>query len=146
MTKQSGRNLIFNIEDDTTAGTFNTLASVTQTSLSINNEPVEITTKGSVTSGGVLYRELLEKGGLQAMTITAEGPVDDVEAYETLVSYGQTNVHKEFQIVENWTTGGNTYEGPFMVGNVEVNGPYNEATTFSVTLESAGEISITATT
>ena len=80
------------------------------------------------------------------MTITAEGPVDDVEAYETLVSYGQTNVHKELQIVENWTTGGNTYEGPFMVSNVEVNGPYNEATTFSVTLESAGEISITATT
>lgn len=142
MAKQSGRNFVLAIEDATTAGDFNVVANMRTTSMTINNEPVDVTTKSDEDGSGKLQRQLLERGGIQSMSISADGVFESVESIQELRNNAFNNTHTNYQIDENFS-GGQVFEGSFMVASFERSGGHDNEYTYSITLESAGDIAVT---
>lgn len=118
-----------------TASGGTTLAGLRDTSIRINNELVDVTTK---THAG--KRTLLEGAGITSMTITANGVFEDDSAWDTIHGYAVNNSLNAMAIVDG---DGNTYEGSFQVTNFESSGSYNGAQMYSLTLESSGTVTYT---
>ncbi len=107
------------------------IANLITKSVSINSEPVDITTD---TSAG--FRQLLTAdSGLKTVEISAEGilksnsVIDDVLAQGTSATYA-------FE----FGTETKKLSGTFHITSVEIGAPMNEAITVSLTLQSSGAI------
>jgi TP901-1 family phage major tail protein len=108
-----------------------TIANLITKSVSINSEPVDITTD---TSSG--FRQLLAAdSSLKTVEISAEGilksnaVIDDVLAADTSASY-----------TFEFGTETKKLSGTFHITSVEIGAPMNEAITISLTLQSSGAI------
>lgn len=115
--------------------TFATVAGLRGTSFSINGEAVDVTDKDA--DG---FRQLLDGGGLKTLSITADGTYLTGDAQQDNLEARATDgsIHN-YQV----TDGTKTIEGAFQVVSYEGDGPMNEGATFSVTLESADEWTVT---
>ena len=133
MAAQRGKALLLKID---VSGTMTTVGGMRSTSMTLNDEAVDITNKDSGS-----FRELLPAGGIQSMSISASGVFTDSTAETTLrISYG-TSTFKSYNII---VPDLGTYAGTFMIASLEYGGEYNGEATYSVTLESSGSITFTA--
>ena len=133
MAAQRGKALLLKID---ISGTMTTVGGMRSTSMTLNDEAVDITNKDSGS-----FRELLPSGGIQSMTITASGVFTDSTAEQTLRSaYGTSSFKSYIVIVPDL----GTYAGTFMIASLEYAGEYNGEATYSVTLESSGSITFSA--
>ena len=107
-----------------------TVAGLRNTSLKLANAMVDITNKDSAG-----YRTLLQQAGEQAITVTADGIADSAAAFSTLQNAAFNNTIATYSI---FFDNGDTLECPFQITAFEVAGPYNNAQTFTCTLESSG--------
>lgn len=135
MPAQKGR--LFTIKMNTTGTTFVAVAGMREPSITINNEAVDVTTSDD--SG---IRKLLEGGGVTSMSVKATGVYMDDTTFNTLRAASLTNTHKKMQVSVPGTPV-KTYEADFMIATVEENGTYNGSVNYSLTLESAGAITLT---
>lgn len=140
MAEQKGRDFLLKIRTATGPDVFTTVAGMRTTAMQINEESVDITNKDSAG-----YRELLDGRIVQSMQVSAEGVFKDEATYRLLQTTMLAGTHEEYQIVIPGTIGGaaGTFEGTFRITNLETNGDYNNEMTFSVTLESDGQIAFT---
>lgn len=129
MAAQKGRLHLLKLGASGAGGTF---AGLRNLSVTVNNEPVDITTKDSAG-----WRNLLEGAGTQSVTISGDGVVSDSATYETVQGYAQSNSHNTFQVI---TPDNDTIEGSFMITNFQEASSYNNEVNFSITLESAGTV------
>lgn len=134
MAAQKGSALLLKI-DTSGSGDFATIGGLRSTSISHSDETVDVTNKDS--SG---YRTLLANGGVQSVSISGSGVFTDAASETTLQSAFGASEFKEFQVI---IPDFGTYEGEFMVSSLEYAGEYNGEVTYSVTLESSGEITFT---
>lgn len=125
------KGMSFLLKQGTTSGG-TTLAGLRDTSIRINNEAVDVTTKTHVGK-----RTLLEGAGITSMTITANGVFEDDAAYDTVLGYALANTINAMGLVDG---DGNTFDGSWQVTNFEASGSYNGAQMYSLTLESSGTI------
>ena len=133
MAAQRGKALLLKID---VSGTMTTVGGMRSTSMTLNDEAVDITNKDSGS-----FRELLPAGGIQSMTITASGVFTDSTAETTSrAAYGTSTFSSYNVIVPDL----GTYAGTFMIASLEYAGEYNGEATYSVTLESSGSITFTA--
>ena len=103
-------------------------------SISINQETVDVTTKDSSR-----VRELLAQGGIKSFTISGSGVFDDSASHQTVLSDFDSATFTNYQfIVPDY----NTFTGSFQVTAIEYSGTYNDSAQYSLTFESAGEITI----
>ena len=133
MAAQRGKALLLKID---ISGTMTTIVGMRSTSMTLNDEAVDITNKDSGS-----FRELLPAGGIQSMTITASGVFTDSTAETTLRSVYGTSTFSSYNVI---VPDLGTYAGTFMVASLEYSGEYNGEATYSVTLESSGSITFTA--
>jgi len=133
MAAQRGKALLLKID---ISGTMTTVGGMRSTSMTLNDEAVDITNKDSGS-----FRELLPSGGIQSMTITASGVFTDSTAEQTLRSAYGTSTFKSYNVI---VPDLGTYAGTFMIASLEYAGEYNGEATYSVTLESSGSITFTA--
>ena len=133
MAAQRGKALLLKID---ISGTMTTVGGMRSTSMTLNDEAVDITTKDSGS-----FRELLPSGGIQSMTITASGVFTDSTAEQTLRSAYGTSSFKSYNVI---VPDLGTYAGTFMIASLEYAGEYNGEATYSVTLESSGSITFSA--
>ena len=133
MAAQRGKALLLKID---ISGTMTTEGGMRSTSMTLNDEAVDITNKDSGS-----FRELLPSGGIQSMTITASGVFTDSTAEQTLRSAYGTSSFKSYNII---VPDLGTYAGTFMIASLEYAGEYNGEATYSVTLESSGSITFSA--
>ncbi len=133
MAAQRGKALLLKID---ISGTMTTVGGMRSTSMTLNDEAVDITNKDSGS-----FRELLPSGGIQSMTITASGVFTDSTAEQTLRSAYGTSSFKSYNII---VPDLGTYAGTFMIASLEYAGEYNGEATYSVTLESSGSITFSA--
>jgi len=133
MAAQRGKALLLKID---ISGTMTTVGGMRSTSMTLNDEAVDITNKDSGS-----FRELLPSGGIQSMTITASGVFTDSTAEQTLRSAYGTSSFKSYNVI---VPDLGTYAGTFMIASLEYAGEYNGEATYSVTLESSGSITFTA--
>lgn len=134
MAAQKGSALLLKIGADNTASaasdTYTTVGGLRSTSITMNEEAVDVTTKDS--SG---IRELLANGGVQSLSISGSGVFTDAASETTLRSaFGASDFHNFQVIIPDF----GTYTGEFMVASLEYAGEYNGEVTYSITLENSG--------
>ncbi|MBZ9674552.1 phage major tail protein, TP901-1 family [Mesorhizobium sp. ES1-1] len=134
MAAQKGRAVL--VKYNTTGTTYATVGGAREVTLTINNEPVDIT--NSDDSG---IRKLLEGAGVNSISIKLQGVyVEDAAAAAIRVD-ASTNAHRNYQLVMPGAVA-KTYQGNFMVASYEEAGSYKDTVTYNLTLESAGAVTI----
>ena len=148
MAAQQGRALLMKIGDAASPEAFNSIGGLRSTSITFNDEAVDITTKDS---GGA--RALLAGGGVNSITISGSGVFTD-NTQEIAVrtafyaqmntsngSSAQTAAFKNFQFI---VPDLGTFTGSFMIASLEYAGEYNGEVTYSMSFESNGYITFAA--
>ncbi len=111
------------------------IAGVRSKSASVNGEAVDITSDDD--SG---FRTLLSVVGTKSMDLSVEGVTKDATLRAAMLSGTSlllTDVSLEYP-------NGDTITGDFFLSSLEESAPYNEAATFSASLQSSGEFTYTA--
>lgn len=113
-----------------------TIGGMRTTAWTINSETVDTTTADNVNK----WRELLANAGIKNMSITMSGVLDGVDAHKTMVAdVIAATVDIYGLIVDDF----GSFEGAYQLTTVESSGEYNGEATFSITLESGGDITFT---
>lgn len=112
-----------------------TVAAVRTRTVSINNEPVDIT---SDDDNG--FRTMLQDPGTKTLDMSVEGVLKNTTDFMG-VAMSTTDILEGFSIL---FPGMGTIAGDFVVASFEVGAAYNESATFSATLQSSGEFTFTA--
>lgn len=138
MAKQLGRALLVKIDDGT--GTKNNLCGLNSKSLTINNSSIDVTTPDCTTPEGALYTETL--AGLKNVSVSGDGFFEDstAEARMNTVAMAADNSTTFEVVVPDF----GTYAGTFRITSVEFGGETEGGVTYSLSLESSGEVTFTA--
>lgn len=132
-----GKDFLLKIGNGATSETFTTIAGLKGTALAINGATVDVTTK-DLFLGNVLWQALLEGGGIRALSLTADGIFENHATQQQIADLSLTGALTNFQLDD----GERTWEGAFQLSGYNQDGPHDNAQTFSVTLESSGQITI----
>jgi TP901-1 family phage major tail protein len=124
------------VKYNSTGSTYVTIGGAREVTLTISNEPVDIT--NSDDSG---IRKLLEGAGVNSVSIKLQGVYVEDAAAAAIRTDASTNAHRNYQFVMPGTVS-KTYQGSFMVASYEEAGSYNGAATYNITFESAGAVTI----
>ena len=107
---------------------FTVLAAMRTTTMTVNNETVDVTSKGD------LQRELLENCGIQSVSIKAQGCISSADSYKKISYAANTGTLLNCKINSN---NGEIFAGAFIISGFETSGEYNKEGLYSITLESA---------
>ena len=132
MAAQKGASLLLKVGNGASPEVFTTVGGLRSTSITMNDEAVDVTNKDS---SGV--RTLLAQGGVTSYSISGSGVFTDAASETTLRSKFNAASFANFQVI---VPDFGTFTGAFMVASLEYAGEYNGEVTYSVTLESAGTI------
>ena len=138
----AGKGSSFLLKDNST-GTPATMGGLRSTSMTINGEAVDITTKDSnafISSGNDKARDLLQGGGVRSMSITASGVFTDSSTENILRGFAFDGAIQNYDLV---FSDGSKIAGAFLVTSYERAGEFNGEETYSVTLESSNTITYT---
>jgi len=144
MAAQKGRDFLFKF--DTGGASFVAAAGQRNTSFTINNEPVDITTKDDATTSGALHRVLLAQAGQSSMSIAIDGVYLDDANFDDLRNASINNTHLSCQVTVSGAANDGILAGSFMVASMDMSGAHNAEVPVSMTLESAGEYTYTLNT
>jgi len=132
MAAQKGASLLLKVGNGGSPETFTTIGGLRSTSITLNDEAVDVTNKDS--SGN---RELLADAGIHSMSITGSGVFTDAASETTLKGTMNASSFTNFQLI---IPDFGTYTGAFMCASLEYAGEFNGEVTYSVSLESSGAI------
>ena len=146
MAAQKGLDMLLKI--NTSGSTYVTVGGLRSTSISLNDESVDITNKDSQGN-----RTMLAGGGMNSVSITASGVFTDASSEENVRaaffgqqntsdgSSAQTPAFKNFQfLIPDF----GTLTGSFQITSLEYAGEHNGEVTYSMSFESAGYITYAA--
>lgn len=134
MVAKKGRDVL--VKYNSTGSTYVAIGGAREMTLTIANEPVDITNSDSA---GI--RTLLEGAGNNSISIKLQGVYVDDAAIAAIRTKASTNVHNNYQFIVPGTSSA-TYQGSFMIASFEEAGTYNGAVSYNITLESAGAVAI----
>lgn len=121
MAEQLGRKVTVSVGGDV-------VATARTTSMTVNNESVNITSAGD---DGV--RRLMDEPGEKSIEITLDGLYTDDSLYD--LAQGASLLTAVVLTYETYTL-----TGDFFLASYNEGQPYNEAITFSATLQSSGSV------
>ena len=136
MAAQNGKDLLVKI-DMTGGGSFQTVAGLRATRLSLNAEPVDVTSLES--TGG--WRELLGGAGMKTAAISGSGVFKDADTDERARQIFFDGETPEFQVI---VPDFGTIEGRFQITAIEYAGSHNGEATYEMSLASAGPLTFVA--
>jgi len=129
MSAKKGRSFLLKIGSDT-------VCNARTTALTINNDPVEVTT---ACSDGV--REYIASAGVASVSVSLDGVWDDSATGDRLLrDRALDGTINSYTIIDEDTS---TIVFDGVVVSYELTGTYNDAQLFSCTLESSGSVTIT---
>ena len=138
----AGKGSSFLLKENST-GTPATVGGLRSTSMTINGEAVDITTKDSnafISSGNDKARDLLQGGGVRSMSITASGVFTDSSTENLVRGFAFDGAIQNYDLV---FSDGSKIAGAFLITSYERAGEFNGEETYSVTLESSNTITYT---
>ena len=138
----AGKGSSFLLKDNST-GTPATIGGLRSTSMTINGEAVDITSKDSnafISSGNDKARDLLQGGGVRSMTISASGVFTDSSTENILRGFAFDGAIQSYDLI---FSDGSKISGAFLITSYERAGEFNGEETYSVTLESSNTITYT---
>ncbi|MBB3862384.1 TP901-1 family phage major tail protein [Novosphingobium hassiacum] len=130
MAAQKGSAFLLKISDGAATPTYNTVAGLRTTQMSINGESVVITTKES---GG--WRELLSGAGTRSVTVSAAGIFLGSAAEVQVRGNALAGTIADYELSFE---GGEKMRGQFLVQRLDYSGDFNGERNYTMTLESSG--------
>ena len=138
----AGKGSSFLLKENST-GTPATVGGLRSTSMTINGEAVDITTKDSnafISSGNDKARDLLQGGGVRSMSITASGVFTDSSTENNIRGFAFDGAIQNYDLI---FSDGSKIAGAFLITSYERAGEFNGEETYSLTLESSNTITYT---
>jgi TP901-1 family phage major tail protein len=137
MAAQKGKDLLLKVDADG-AGAFTTVAGLRTRTIAFNAETVDVTHTESVGR----WRELLEGAGSKHARISGAGIFKDAASDALLRQYIFAGTIRNWQII---VPDFGIIQGLFQIATFEFTGRHDGEVGFDVTIESAGELTFTAT-
>ena len=132
MAAQKGSARLMKIGNGGSPEAFTTIGGMRSTSLSMNDEMVDVTNKDSSRA-----RTLLAQGGTNSMTVAGSGVFTDSASEATLKGKFDVSALTNYQfLVPDF----GTFTGTFQLTTLEYAGEFNGEVTYSFTFESSGAI------
>lgn len=135
MSAQKGKDLLVKISDG--AGGFTTVAGLRTRRLAFNAETVDVTNAESANR----WRELLDGAGVKRASITGQGLFKDAPSDALMRQTFFDGTIVAYQIV---IPDFGTVQGLFQLTGLEFAGEHNGEMTYTIAMESAGELTFTA--
>lgn len=136
MAAQKGKAILIKV-DTNGAGVFGTIGGMRSKSITLNKETVDVTDSDSTDQ----WRELLSGAGVKSCSISGSGVFKDSANEAIIKTNFMTDVIADHQfIIPDF----GTFEGAFDVTSLEYSGEYSGEAQFSMSFESAGQITFTA--
>jgi TP901-1 family phage major tail protein len=136
MPAQAGKDLLLKIDMNGT-GSFQTVAGLRATRLSLNAETVDVSTLDS--PGG--WRELLAGAGLRSAQLSGSGVFKDEATDARVRALFFAGSHPACQVV---IPSFGTLTGPFQISSLDYAGTHDGEATFELSLASAGQLAFAA--
>jgi TP901-1 family phage major tail protein len=132
MAAQKGSAMLMKVGNGASPEVFTTIGGLRSTSLTINNESVDVTNKDSSNN-----RTMLATAGVQSISVSGSGVFTDAASETTLKTNVLADTIDNYQfLVPDF----GTFTGGFQVTSVEYAGEYNGEVTYSMSFESSGAI------
>lgn len=109
------------------------IAGLRSHTLTINSETVDVTTADNTNR----WRALLAAAGVKSMSISGSGVLADSDTHEDLIEDVIAQTVAAYGVV---LAGLGTFNGNFQLTQFEASGEYNGEESYSITLESGGDI------
>jgi TP901-1 family phage major tail protein len=132
MTAQKGSAFLLKIGDGSATPTYETVAGLRTTQLSINGDTVVVTHKES---GG--WRELLSGAGTRSVSVSAAGIFLGSNAEETIRSHALAGTIEQYELSFE---DGAKMQGEFLVQRLDYAGDFNGERNYTLQLESSGVV------
>lgn len=132
MAAQKGKDLLLKRGDGASPESFTTIAGLRSTSISLNDETVDVTNKDSSNA-----RTLLGGAGVNSVSVTGSGVFTDQPSEVALRTAFADGSLDNYQII---IPDLGSYTGAFQIVSLEYSGEFNGEVTYSVSLESGGAI------
>ena len=136
MTAQKGKDLLIKVDMDG-GGTFETLAGLRATRITLNAETIDVTNMES--AGG--WRELLEGGGVRSAAVTGSGVFRDQASDERARAIFFGSEMPAFQVI---IPDFGVMEGAFQIASIEDSGNHDGEAVYEMALASGGQIAFSA--
>ena len=135
MVAQNGKDLLIKVDMDG-AGSFETLAGLRASRISLNAQTIDVTSIESADG----WRELLDGGGVKTAAISGSGVFRDEDTDLRANQIFFTGSTPEFQmIVPDFAV----FKGKFQITSLEYAGQYEGEATYELSLSSAGQLEYT---
>lgn len=131
----AGRSFVLKKGNGASPEVFAAIGGARSTSLSINNNPVDVSDASSV------YQKMLATGGIQSMEVSLDGVCKDNAMFEALELAAVNRTASNYQMTSG---SGAVFEGTFVITSFQRTGPHDGAETFSASFSSHGQIEYTA--
>lgn len=132
MTAQKGAAFLLKIGDGGSPATYETVAGLRTTNMTINGDSVVVTHKDS---GG--WRELLSGAGTRSVSVSASGIFLGSDAENAIRSHALSGTLDNYELSFE---DGAKIQGSFLVQRLDYSGDFNGERTYSMQLESSGAV------
>ena len=132
MAAEKGSAFLLKIGDGEDPVAYTTIAGLRTTQMSINGEPVAITSKDS---GG--WRQLLSGAGVRSVSVSGAGVFTGSDAELRIKNHALGGVIDSYELSFE---GGERMQGDFLVVRLDYSGEYNGERSYTLSLESSGAV------
>jgi TP901-1 family phage major tail protein len=132
MTAEKGSAFLLKVGDGAVPPVYSTVAGLRTTQLSINGEPVVITSKSS---GG--WRELLSGAGVRSVSVSGAGVFTGSAAEGRLKANALAGLIDDYELSFE---SGERLQGRFLLTRLDYAGDYNGERSYTLALESSGAV------
>ena len=132
MPAQNGSAFLLKIGDGAAQPTYETVAGLRTTQMTINGDPVAITHKQS---GG--WRDLLSGAGTRSVSVSAAGIFLGSEAENAIRAHALAGTIDDYELSFE---DGERLRGRFLVQRLDYSGDYNGERNYTLQLESSGPV------
>ena len=132
MTAQKGAAFLLKIGDGASPVTYDTVAGLRTTQMTVNGDTVVVTHKGS---GG--WRELLSGAGTRSVSVSASGIFLGSDAEGLVRTHALAGTLDDYELSFE---DGAKMRGRFLVQRLDYSGDFNGERTYAVQLESSGPV------
>lgn len=136
ITAAAGRAFLLKTASATSPSNYVSVGSLRTTQMSLNGNPVDVTTKGSAG-----WQEMLPGAGVTSVSISGSGVIDATNTQLTALRDAiLTSPASPILIGAQIVTNLGTYSGKWVVSAFNLTGNHNDAQTYDITLTSTGPI------
>lgn len=132
MPAEKGSAFLLKVGNGASPPAFTTVAGMRTTQMSVNGEPVNVTSKDS---GG--WRELLSEAGVRSVSVAASGLFTGSAAEARVKANALAGALDEYELSFE---SGERLRGRFLVTRLDYSGDYNGERNYSLSLESSGAV------